>query len=177
MERKPNRYELPWTSIVGAMLVTVAVVAGFVLVRGALRTNDATPVPTVEYSHLLRVGQEDGKLLMLSPKPMPAGWRATSAKYTGGAGARWHLGILTSSEKYVGIEEARSTVADLLGRSVRGEAVKGKPVKIDGVSWQSWRGETGDYVLTRSDGDVSVLVRGTAPATVVQGFVKRLEPA
>lgn len=65
MERKPNRYELPWTSIVGAMLVTVAVVAGFVLVRGALRTNDATPVPTVEYSHLLRVGQEEGKLLML----------------------------------------------------------------------------------------------------------------
>lgn len=108
---------------------------------------------------------------------MPAGWRATSAKYTGGAGARWHLGILTSSEKYVGIEEARSTVADLLSRSVRGEAVKGKPVEIDGVSWQSWRGETGDYVLTRSDGDVSVLVRGTAPATVVQGFVKRLEPA
>lgn len=176
MQPKPNRYELPTMAMVGAMLVTVTLVAGFVLFRGALRDNDAVPVPTVEYAHLLQSGKEDGRLLMLSPRPMPSGWRATSARYTGGAGARWHLGILTSNEKYVGIEEARSSVDDLVARAVR-DAEKGEPVSIDGVDWQSWRGGTGDYVLTRSEGDVAVLVRSTAPATVVEGFVKRLEPA
>lgn len=177
MQRKPNRYELPTMSIVGAMVVTLALVVGFVLVRGALRDNSATPVRTVEYAHLLKAGKEDGKLLLLSPVPMPSGWRATSARYTSGAGARWHLGILTSSNKYVGIEEARSTVGDLLGASVRGEPTKGEEVTIDGVTWQSWRGETGDYVLTRSSDDVAVLIRSTAAATEVQGFVKRLKPA
>lgn len=176
MQRKPNRYELPMMTIVAAMLVTLVVVIGFVLVRGALRTNEPTQVPTVEYSHLLQSGKEDGKLLMLSPQPMPSGWRATSAQYRGGAGPTWHLGILTSDGKYVGIDEARSSVGDLVAKVVR-EPEQGEPVEIDGTTWQSWRGETGDYALTRAEEDVAIVVRGTTAATVVQGFVKRLKPA
>lgn len=177
MQRKPNRYELPLTSMVGAMIVTLALVAGYVAFRGLLRDNAETPVQTVEYAHLLQNGKEDGRLQMLSPRPMPSGWRATSARYTSGAGARWHLGILTSSEKYVGIEEAILPVNDLLEESVKGEAEGGDEVTIDGDTWREWRGETGDYVLTRTAGDTSILVRSTAPASVVRGFVERLEPA
>lgn len=176
MQRKPNRYELPMMTVISALLVSAAVVIAFVLVRGALRTEVDTEVPTVEYSHLLRSGQEDGKLLMLSPKPMPSGWRATSATYRAGAEPRWHLGILTSDQKYVGIDEARSEVGGLLAEVVR-DPKKGDDVTIDGVTWQSWRGTTGDFALTRSEGDVAIVVRGTTARTVVEGFVKRLKPA
>lgn len=177
MERRPNRYELPIASIVGAMLVVLLVVLGFVAVRGILRDNEAVPVPTVDYAHVLAQGKADGKLSMLSPKPMPAGWRATSARYRGGADAHWHLGVLTSGEKYVGLEQAKGSVGDLLASAVKGDAVEGEPIRIAGRQWQQWQVHKGDYVLTRTDGDVAVLLRGSAPAIEIQAYAARLAPA
>lgn len=176
MSRKPNRYELPITSMLGAMIVVLAVIVGFVVFRALVRNNVETPVRTVDYAHLLRQGAEDGKLDMLSPRPMPSGWRATSATYRGGAAPRWHLGILTSEGKYVGLEEARGEVSSLLKDAVKGDAEADGEAKISGQTWQQWRGETGDYVLTRQVGDNAVLVRGQAAATTVQAFVARLKP-
>ena len=177
MERRPNRYELPITSIVGAMLVVLVVVIGFVAVRAVLRDNDAVPVRTVDYAHLVAEGKADGRLSMLAPRPMPSGWRATSARYRGGVDAHWHLGVLTSGEKYVGLEQARDSVDDLIAAAVKGDPVRGEPIELDGQQWQQWRVHKGDYVLTRTDGDAAVLVRGSAPAIEIQAFAARLAPA
>lgn len=177
MERRPNRYELPITSIVGAMLVVLVVVIGFVAVRAVLRDNDAVPVRTVDYNHLIAEGKADGRLSMLSPRPMPAGWRATSARYRGGVNAHWHLGVLSSGEKYVGLEQARESVEELIAASVKGEPAKGAPIEIGGRQWQQWRVPKGDYVLTCTDGDAAVLLRGSAPAIEIQAYAARLSPA
>ena len=177
MEPRPNRYELPITTMVGAMLVVLVVVGGFVAFRGLIRDNAATPVRTVEYAHLLQQGKQDGKLSMLSPVPVPSGWRATSARYRGGVNPQWHLGMLTSGKKYVGLEQAREDEASLIKKSVMGDVSSEGKVDIEGTTWQSWKASKGDYVLTRTDGDSVVLVRGSAPKLEIQAFAGRLKAA
>jgi len=172
-ESSGGRYQRTPGGLVGAMLVTVLVVVAFAAFRGLTRDNEPTPVRAVDYATWVKAGRADGKLALLVPDPLPLGWRATSASYATGSAPAWHLGLLTSEDSYVGVEEARESVDDLVAEHVDADATQGDAVRIGGQRWQSWTDAGGDYAVGRSlkgpDGTPeSVLVVGTAPADQVR---------
>jgi hypothetical protein len=134
--------------MVGALIVVVAIGVLWVKVGGS--DEKATPVPTVDWAAWVKAGRSDQELMVFAPEKLPSGWRATSVDYTGGAGAHWHLGLLTDTGKYVGIEESRASAQDLAEQYVDQDAVRGDDVTVDGESWQTWTDSGGDYALVRS---------------------------
>ncbi len=161
------------------MVITVVAVLGFAAFRGLTRDNQPTPVQTVDYSVSMKAGRADKKLLVLAPDRLPSGWKVTSAAYTTGMSPSWHLGILTGERKYVGLEEARSSIEDLVNEHVDANAVRGKDVTVAGETWQSFTDAGGDYAVARSlkDGKKTVeswVVVGSAPEKQIRDFAASL---
>lgn len=178
-QQRPNRYELPLTSMVGAMGLLLVCIFGYVGFRALVRDNEPTPVEAVDYSGWVKAGRQEGALAVLSPT-LPKGWKATSAKYTPGTDPHWHLGVLTDGGKYIGLEESLASVDDQVQEFVDPDAKAGAKVTVDGVTWQSWTDGGGDYALTstrkapRGKYPETVLVSGSAGADDVKAFVGSL---
>ena len=77
------------------------------------------------------------------------------------------------TSKYVGVEEARASIKDLVEEHVDADAERGKDVTIGGEKWQTWTDAGGDYAVARvvrgpEGAEESVLVVGSAPADQVR---------
>lgn len=174
-----GRYQRSTGGLVGAMVVTVLAVVAFAAFN-ALRTDRRpAPVRAVDYTAMLRAGRADHKLLVMAPATLPTGWKATSALYETGSDPTWHLGLLTDDGKYVGVEEARGGVSDLVEEHVDPDAQQGKDVTIAGETYQTWTDAGGDYAVSRTvrtggTNRESWLVVGTAPRAEIRDFAARL---
>jgi len=179
-ERAPNRYQLPLISMVGAMLVVLAFISVGRIWRAANHSDQGTTQPTVDYSGWVRSAKQDGRLEVLVPSTVPAGWRATSASYDSGVVPHWHLGMLIKDKTYVGLDESLSPMADMVSKYLSNGAKRGDVVTIRGQKWQSWTDSRGDYVLARSfaapKGKLpeQILVGGSATPTQVRAYVASL---
>ena len=136
---------------------------------------------TVDWAIQVKAGVADKKLALLAPTALPTGWKATSASYDTGSSPAWHLGLLTGNRKYVGIEEGRSSVEDLVTEHVDANAVKGTRVRLGGETWQQWTDSGGDYGLSRTltgpdRQQESVLVVGSASHSDIRRLVGGLRP-
>lgn len=147
MAEQPGRYQRSPRGMLTALVVVVIAVAAFVGVRGLTQNNTPVPVQTVDYHGWVRSGRADGRLLTLVPRPLPDGWRATSVDYTTGSDPRWHLGMLTSANRYVGIEESWSSPAQMVQQYVDTSAERGGTVRIAGRTWRVWTDAGGDYAV------------------------------
>jgi hypothetical protein len=168
-----GRYQRSSGGLIGALLVTVAAVVAFAVFRALTSTDVSTPIRTVDYGAVVQGARADGKLAVLAPERMPSGWKATSATYTRGVSPTWHLGTLTDDEKYVGVEEARTSIRSLVEEHVDESAKRGKDVTIGDEKWQTWTDPGGDYAVARvlegpKGAEESVLVVGSAPAPEVR---------
>ena len=175
-----GRYTRSTGGLVGAMLVTVAAVVGFWGLNALKTDHEVTPVPAVDYTAMMRAGRADHKLLVMAPPKLPSGWKATSATYETGTDPTWHLGTLTDQGKYVGVEEVRGGVRDLVDQHVDPDAQQGKDVTIGGQSYQTWSDAGGDYAVSRTvrlgGSEVeSYLVVGTAPESTIRDYAATLE--
>jgi Protein of unknown function (DUF4245) len=162
------------------MLVTVLAVIAFVAFRAVTGDKEPTKLRAVDYEAVVARARADKQLLVLAPERLPLGWKATSASYTSGASPSWHLGILTDDSKYVGVEEAESSIEDLAKEHVDADAERGNDVTIGTETWQTWTDAGGDYAVARSlrPGDSTVeswLVVGTADAGEIRAFAGTLD--
>jgi hypothetical protein len=176
------RYQRTSGGLVGAMLVTVLAVLAFAAFRAVTSETEPTPVRAVDYATTVTSARAENRLLVLAPERLPLGWKATSATYAGGTAPTWHLGTLTADGDYVGIEEARAGVEDMVEEHVDVDAERGEDVTVAGETWQSWTDAGGDYALARAlDGPEgvpeSVLVVGSAPADEVRDLAGSLAGA
>ena len=176
MSEQPGRYQRSSGGLVGALLVLLLVIGAFLAIRGFSRDNRATPVRTVDYVPVLKQARADHRLLAPAPDPMPNGWRATSVRYVPGAHTSWHLGILTDQAKYVGIEESQQSPAEAVDSYLGTGAVKGTPIMIGRISWQTWSEPAGDFALTYSLPSRTVFVGGSAGEQAVRTLTRRLSP-
>jgi hypothetical protein len=163
--------------MVGALIVVVAI--GLVWVEVGGSGQKAAPTPKVDWTAWVKAGRSDQQLKLFAPTELPPGWRATSVDYTSGAAAHWHLGMLTDTGQYVGIEESRASTHDLADQYVDTDAVRGPDVTVAGETWQTWTDAGGDYAIVRSvpvDGlpAESVLVGGSAPEATIRKFTASL---
>jgi Protein of unknown function (DUF4245) len=168
-----GRYQRSSGGLIGALLVTVGAVIAFAVFRGLTSDDAPTPVRAVDYSAAVEGARSDGKLVVLAPERLPLGWKATSATYTRGVSPTWHLGILTGETRYIGVEEARTSIQDLLDEHVDESAQRGQDVTIGEERWQTWTDSGGDYAVARvlegpKGAQESVLVVGSAPPPLVR---------
>ena len=171
---KPGRYQRSASGMVGAMVLLVVLVGGFVGVQALGRDHDVEPVRTVDYRPVAQQARTARTLFVFTPDPMPAGWRATSVSYVPGRAPTWHLGMLTDQGSYVGIEESLATEQDVVEKFVDPDAERGAKVRLRGLTWRVWTDRGGDYALVLSTRKQTVLVGGSAGEKDVRALVGRL---
>jgi hypothetical protein len=178
-EAEARRIRPFMSGVVALVVALVVTVAWYYLGRPSDEAE--RPPASVDWQAWAKAGRSDGKLLLFAPASLPEGWRATSASYTSGTAPAWHLGVLTDKGRYIGVDETRDRVRDLVRAHVDEDATQGADVVLDGRTWQSWTDAGGDYALTwtrEQDGLTveSVVVVSPAGPAVVRAFVDSLEP-
>ena len=161
--------------MVGAMVVLVAVVVGFVVFRDANRSDPADPVRAVDYSRDADFARGQASFDLVAPPSLPEGWRATTVEYVPGPQDRWHLGMLTGQDRYVGLEQSADSVETMLETHVDATTDEGEPVLVDGVRWSTYTDVGGDLALVRRvDGTTTLVVGHEVPESDLVDFAASL---
>lgn len=173
MSEQAGRYQRSAMGMVGAMIVLLAVIVGYVAFRAVNRNEPESPVRAVDYQQTLEYARGEADFAVLAPAALPDGWRATSVEFVPSP-TRWHLGLLTDGDRYVGLEQSRAPLTDLVHQYVDQNPSQGKPVQVEGEAWRTWTDAGGDTALGRTDGGVSTLVVGTAGLDTLVDFTESL---
>lgn len=175
MSGQAGRYQRTAGGMVGAMVVLIAVVLAFVAFRDLNRSDPASPVDEVDYTKAAEVARDAAGIEILAPRSLPAGWRATSVRFADGAEGRWHLGLLTDDDQYVGLEQSDDPVRSMVRTHVDREADRTGGVTIGGDRWSRWADDGGDVALVRrAEGTTTLVVGHDVPPDELQGFVASL---
>jgi hypothetical protein len=173
VSEQAGRYQRSATGMIGALLVLLGVIAGFVVFREIIREDPESPVTAVDYQQPLGFAREQAGFPVLAPERLPDGWRATTVDFSGEP-PRWHLGVLTDEDRYVGLEQARSSEKSMLTTYVDADPTQGEDVTVAGQAWQTWTDDGGDTALLRTDGEVTTLVVSSASQDVLVDYVRNL---
>ena len=160
MSGQAGRYQRSAAGMVGAMIVLVGGIIGFVVLRDVNRDDPPSPVRPIDYAPDAAYAREQAGFDVVAPETLPRGWRATTAGYVAGAGESWHLGVLTDDNRYVGLEQGQKSLASMVEEYVDKDARRGAAVDVDGRTWRSYTDAGGDLALVRRDGDATTLVVG-----------------
>lgn len=149
-ERKPNRYELPLSNMVGAMVVVVVFVLAFVIFRALNRDNSSVQFQAVNYHPTVAQGRADGRIDVWAPPSLPPGWRATRASYVGGSNPHWALSA-TDGKHYLGIAEGIDGIdAELASAALQGTPTAVGKVTAGSFTWSVYTDSQGEYALART---------------------------
>ncbi|GAA1587625.1 hypothetical protein GCM10009804_49690 [Kribbella hippodromi] len=146
-------------NMVFALAICLAVVAFLVLVTWRPHKEE---VKAIEYTAQL----EDAKKAaawVRGPEPMPSGWSATSVEFRTPQQEpiTWHLGVVTSARKYVGLEQSNVTTGKFLGDKL-GRTSDDGTAAVNGVTWQR-------KVLLDRKGENALVLVGSGVTTIVTG--------
>ena len=158
--RRDKRKSQTVGNMVFALVICLAVVAFLITVTWRPKTEEKPNA--VSYTAQLEDARKAAAWVR-GPEPMPSGWTATSVEFRTPQQApiTWHLGVVTTEKKYVGLEQSNVSggkfVSDKLGRtSDDGTAT------IAGVTWQR------KVLLDRKNENALILV-GSGVTTIVLG--------
>lgn len=143
------------------MTISMLVVAGAVVVLVA-PWNRTTPdsVTVVDPSPVITGARDAEPWPVLAPVGRAATWRCTSARITvaGDGQDVVHLGYLTPTTTYVGLEQSATKELGFVAEMTVGGRPAGSAV-IDGVTWQTYESSDGQHraYVRRSDGATYVV--------------------
>lgn len=176
-EGRPGRYQRSFAGLIGALLVTLLVVAGYVVFRAVVRENPATEATPVDYLSAVE-GAQGGGGTVVYPPSLPTGWVATSVEYDPTDPPAWSLGVLTDESRFVGLRQQDADLDDLLTTYVDPEPDRGADVTIDSPladTWQSWSDRGGDHAYAAEVPGLGwVLVYGSADPDVLREYAATL---
>lgn len=169
-------YRSSVSGLVGALLVSLALIACFFAFSFFQRGSSTDPAPTVDYSGALAQARSQAPFAVLAPAQLPGGWRATSVEWSGsGPENAWHLGVLTNHDEYVGLEQGNAVAQTFIAEHTR--AIEpGAPAQIEGQTWQTLTSGSETALVLTGDG-VTTLVTGTAPRSDLMTFAVSLSPS
>jgi hypothetical protein len=188
MSEQPGRDQRSsFGGMLGALLVLLLGIGGFVVLRDVNRVDPGDPVRPVDYVQPARFAQEAVGFEVLTPRTLRKGWTATSVRFDPTAEEQsWHVGVLTADQGYVGLEQSERSADAMVADFVDEDADEGGEVRIAGRTWRVWTDSgrdpgadpstapEGDLALVRSDGGATTLVVGTVSQDVLTGFVESL---
>ena len=160
MSEQAGRYQRSFGGLLGALLVLLLVVVGYVVVRAIALPDRETSQPTVDYAKVVPQARKAAKFDLVAPTRLPGGWRATSVRFDPGPPQHWHLGVLTSDKRYVGLEQGDRAVAPLVEEYVDKVPSRGAAVDVAGRPWSTYTDAGGDLALVRRQGNTTTLVVG-----------------
>ena len=173
----PSRYERSFPGMVGAMIVTLAVIGVFVAFRAINRDELTVPREPVDYLPAVADIQEGAPFRIAYPPDLPEDWLVTeSPGFDDEVGLTWTIDLLTDDGDYVGVRQARATETALLDRYVDEEAIEGDELTLGGLAptWQAWSDVQGDYAVLTEVGQTVLIVFGTAGEAEVEEFAASL---
>jgi hypothetical protein len=158
----------------GDILRSVAVLGAIILALFALgrffTVAPDEPTRTVDYQSAAQNSRKAATFELLAPRSLPEGWRATSVRF---GKSSWHLGVVTDDEKYVGLEQVKAEVGRAVERFAEGSSPKGDAV-VDGETWTLHTGPRDDLTFARRDGDMTVVVTGSASRAELERYIASL---
>jgi len=169
-------YQRSVPGLLGALIVVLVLIASVWVLSRFQHRGTTDPARTVGYTAELAEARESAPFDVLAPSPVPPGWRATSVQWDGAdpEAASWHLGFLTSTGEYVGLEQGNAPVADF----VAGTTTATQPAEAVEVAGESWQGLVSDdareHALVRRESGVTTLVTGTASLEELVTFAESL---
>ena len=143
------------------MTISMLVVAGAVVVLVAPwnRTNP-DPVKVIDPSSVISGARDAEPWPVLAPVGLPSTWRCTSARITvaGDGQDVVHLGYLTPTTTYVGLEQSATKELGFVAEMTVGGRQTGSAV-IDGVTWQTYESPDGKHrsYVRQADGATYVV--------------------
>ena len=159
---------------IGDIIRSVAVIGAVVIALygiGRLFTADPeTDVKTVDYVSVVEQARPAATFALAAPTGLPQGWRATSARFQENG---WHLGVLTDTDDYVGLEQLRGTNE----RAVDRFAEDSKSVGTADVAGQVWNvrsGPDGRWTYLRNEDGLTTLVNTSASRAVLEDYIASL---
>lgn len=153
--------------VLGALLIAAFFVGQVMTVK------PDRPASRVELADAVTGAKSVASFQVVAPRRLPEGWVATSARFNADA---WHLGVLTATNDYIGLEQATSTTRTIL-RDMAPKSRAAGTTDIGGNRWQLRTEPDGDRIYLRAMGSTSVLVIGSAPRAQIERYVASLEPA
>jgi hypothetical protein len=170
---RAGRYQRSTGGLVGAMIISVAVIVAFVAFRAFFRDQpEVTPEP-VDYLAAVAQAQDQGQR-PVHPRELPAGWVATSATTTAGGSLSWSLGLLTAEGDFVGVRQEDASPGSLLATHVNEDVSdEGTVSTTSSVAreWAAYADDGGDHAYVAEVGGQTVLVYGSAPAAEIETFL------
>ncbi len=164
------------SGLIGALLVSLALIGCFFAFSFFQRGSSTDPAPTVDYTSVLAQARSQAPFPVLAPTSLPAGWRATSVEWSGsGPEKAWHLGLLTSQDAYVGLEQGNAITQTFVTEHTRANE-PGAPVQIAGQTWQTLTSGNETALVLAGDG-VTTMVTGTASESQLVAFAASLSPS
>jgi hypothetical protein len=162
-EQQPSRYQRSTGGLIGALVITLVVIAGYVAFRAGTRDDLAVRPDAVDYQEAVRALHDAGTDVV-HPRSLPSGWRVTSVDSQPGTRLVWGMGILTPSG-FAGLREEDRSLDELVTQYVDEHASTGGDVTLQGDlggSWHTYRDSGGDRAFGLAHGRESVLVYGSA---------------
>jgi hypothetical protein len=172
-----GRYQRSFGGLVGAMVVTLVAIGGFVAFRAVNRDlPDGSPDP-IDYLEQVGYAQE-ADIDVVYPAALPDGWYATSVTLGQEQPPAWGIGMLTDTGAFVGIRQEQDDVDDLLATYVDEDHVDDAPsVSVEGSVAPEWQGFTdkgGDRAYAAEVDGETVLVYGSASEADLRQVLEQL---
>ncbi|MQS36941.1 DUF4245 domain-containing protein [Streptomyces katsurahamanus] len=136
--------------------------------------EEADPVKAVDYGVELVTAQRAAPYPVVAPEGLPASWKATSVSYKGFEANAWHLGFLDPDREYVAVEQSTEAKGKFIPKVTHRAEDTGRTQKVNGETWQLWKGEKYD-ALVREEKGVTTVVTGTAAPERLTQMAEALE--
>ncbi len=178
-EQQPGRYQRSTGGLIGAILITLVAIGGFVVFRAMVRDEVDKEPEALDYLESVGFAQDAG-VEIAYPASVPDGWAATSVDYQPGDPPAWGVGFLTDDTLFVGVRDEDASLDDLLETYVDEdeneiEQLPDADLASDVAStWEVFQDSGGDRAYAAEVGDRVVLVYGSAPAEDLELVVGEL---
>lgn len=161
--------------MVRSLAVVLVLVGGVVVLSVA--DQPGSLVREIDYAGAVAQARGQTPYDVLAPRPLPAGWRATSARVRPeGDATTWHLGLVTRSGDYAAVEQTDGARAGFVDRFLDGARPAGT-IEIAGVSWRRLQGgEPEPRGLVRTVDGVTTVLAGSAGWGDLERLASALAP-
>jgi hypothetical protein len=156
--------------IIRSMVVIGAVILGLYGIGQLFTSEPDTNVKTVDYAQIVSQARPAATFPLAAPSGLPQGWRATSARFQENG---WHLGVLTDTDDYVGLEQLKGTASRAVDRFAEGSRSSGT-ADVAGQTWNVRTGPKGRLTYLRNENGLTTLINTTASRAVLEDYIASL---
>jgi hypothetical protein len=164
--RKPSTF----ADVLRTVVVMAAVLLGIALVGKVFTVDPGTPESSLEPAEVAPRVAGDAGVPLYAPRALPEGWRATAAEMRGDV---WHVGVVTSADDYIGLEQVQASATTTLRRFAKDSRPAGT-VRIGGDVWPRRTEADGDTIYLRRAEATTLLVIGSAPRQELERYLSSL---